>query len=40
MRSRMRFKSHVRFWRVTVQVTDLSTLTQLPQKNQTLLYEK
>lgn len=39
-RSRMRWKSHVRFCRVAVRVTYLSTFPLSPPKNQTLPYVK
>jgi len=39
-RSRMRWKSHVRFCRVAVRMTYLSTFPLLPLKNQTLRYVK
>jgi len=39
-RSRMRWKSHVRFCRVAVRMTYLSTFPLLPLKNQTLPYVK
>jgi len=39
-RSRMRWKSHVRFCRVAVRVAYLSTFPLSPPKNQTLPYVK
>jgi len=40
MRSRMKWKFHVRFCKVTLKVTFLLTFSLQHQKNQILLYEK